>query len=41
MGVEIFFPSILTLTMGTLGIGGVMFTFIRFLKVDKAEESEV
>lgn len=41
MGIEIFFPSLLSLTIGTLGIAGVMFLFITFFKSDKAEETEV
>lgn len=41
MGVEIFFPSIISLTAGSIGIGAIMFMFTLLLKVDKAEESEV
>ncbi len=41
MGVELFFPSLICLTTGSIGIAGIMFLFTQLLKVDKAEESEV
>jgi|GEM_PF-859522 hypothetical protein len=41
MGVELFFPSLIYLTIGSVGIAGIMFLFTHLLKVDKAEESEV